>query len=385
MTDPIRILVVDDEPRGVELLVRTLRSLGRVETALSAEEAWEITRQVRFDCVISDQRMTGMSGVEFLARVAEQREDTGRILLTGYADLATAIDAINRSRIHAYLPKPSPPDDVQITVRSVLERVRLMRENARLIGDLSQRNQALEEALRSLEEAQQRVVASERLAAIGQMIAMIVHDLRSPLTAIRSSSAEVIRHGENAGSAEVGELGSEIVAETERMQRMCSELLEVTRASEGRSSRVGKEFDEALATAMAQVTDEASRAGVRVELHLGCASIVAIDEDRLRRALINLAYNAIEAMPGGGVLRVESGCEGGAAIVSVIDSGSGIPDEIRDRLFDPFVTAGKPGGCGLGLAVVKKVIDDHRGSIEVGKPEGGGTAFHLRIPMGPAE
>ncbi len=124
METQTRILVVDDESRGVELLVRTLRGMGEVVTADSADAGWEILQaRERFDLIVTDQRMPGMSGIELLSRVAEATPDTGRILLTGYTDLEATLDAINRGQVHAYLTKPCTPPEVQAAVREVLERV----------------------------------------------------------------------------------------------------------------------------------------------------------------------------------------------------------------------------------------------------------------------
>ncbi len=380
-TQPCRILVVDDEPRGLELLTRTLRSIGEVETALSGEEGWRIAQQDEFDLVISDQRMPGMSGVELLSRIAARDDVTGRILLTGYADLGATIEAINKSRIHAYLTKPSSPDEVHWTVRSVLDRVRLVRENASLVQDLGEKNRALEEALLSVRDAQQRVVAAERLAAIGRMSAMIVHDLRNPLAVIRSSGGELVRQSGDDKRDEFGELGQEILAEAERMQRMCTELLEIARASEGNANFAEHALDEVVTATLDQISRDASRAGVRIERDLQCEARLEMNEDSLRRALLNLARNAIEAMPEGGLLRVESRRQGEEVVLALVDSGRGVPEKIRDRIFEPFVSSGKPGGSGLGLAVVMKVVEDHGGTIEVSEPEGGGTAFHLRLPI----
>jgi signal transduction histidine kinase len=86
-------------------------------------------------------------------------------------------------------------------------------------------------------------------------------------------------------------------------------------------------------------------------------------------------------MPEGGSLRVLSERLEDAVRVAVIDTGVGIPDDIRDSVFDPFVTSGKPRGTGLGLAIVKKIVEDHGGRIQVAKPEGGGTAFEIRLPI----
>src|SRR5262245_24794789 len=117
------ILVVDDEPRALELVVRTLRKLGRVVTAPSGDAARAIFTDESFDLVISDQRMPGMSGVDLLGFVAERDESCGRILLTGYADLEATVEAINRGRVHAYLHKPCTADELRAAVQGVLSRV----------------------------------------------------------------------------------------------------------------------------------------------------------------------------------------------------------------------------------------------------------------------
>ncbi len=385
MEDSFRILVVDDEPRGVELLARCLQKLGRVERASGGEEAWELARDADLDLVVTDQRMPGLSGVELLTRIAERSPATGRILVTGYTDLASTIDAINRGRVHAHLTKPSAPHELQLTARSVLERVALARENDRLVADLSAANHELTRTLESLARAQRRSLDAERLAAIGRMIAMIVHDLRGPLTTILSASAEIRRRDPaEPGAPAPEELAGEIHAEAERLQRMCADLLDVTRASQAAAERVEEELDAVVESALATVVDDASRAGVELELDHASDARVLLDEDGLRRALRNLVQNALEAMPEGGALRVSTAREEGAALVQVADTGVGVPEEIRERIFEPFVTARKKGGTGLGLAIVKKVVDDHGGTIVVSKPEGGGTAFVLRLPLAPA-
>jgi signal transduction histidine kinase len=381
--DPNRpsILVVDDERRAVELLARTLRSEGRVETAATGDAAWARAQEAAFDVVISDQRMPGMTGVELFRLLAERDEHVGRILLTGYTDLEASVDAINRGRVHAYLHKPCAPDDVRLTVRAVLDRVRLARENARLVGELSEKNRELERTFTSLHVAQRRVLNSERLAAIGRLIAVIAHDLRTPLSVVRAAGGELVRESAALGHAALGELGREVLAETDAMQRMCSELLEVTRVSEGSLRLVHSELDAVIAAAIAPLASLAAHHGVVVDMDLASRASLPLDADRLQRALRNLVQNACEAMPEGGRLHVESRREGDFATIRVIDNGPGIPEEIADRLFEPFVTAGKRNGSGLGLAVVRKVLDDHGGSVAATKPEGGGAAFELRLPL----
>ncbi len=381
LVSPARIVIVDDEARSLELLMRTLRRLGAVESYAGAEAAWESIATAPPDVVISDQRMPGMTGVQLLTRVAALDPTIGRILLTGYADIGATIEAINQGRVHAYINKPWSPDQLFVSVRNVLSNSRLARENARLLAELVDKNAELETTLESLQGAQRQVVASERLAAIGRLIAMIVHDLRSPLTIVRASVGEIARDGEALPVSEVRALAASALTETERMVRMCSELLDSVRASEDRSARERLALDAWVEDVVAGIAESAGQAGVDVATQLASEATVEIDPDRLQRALLNLLHNAIEAMPEGGTLRVETAREVGVALLRVSDTGVGIPEEIRERIFEPFVTAGKRGGSGLGLAVVKKVIDDHRGTIRVGKAEGGGTAFECRLPL----
>ncbi len=388
MDEKARILAVDDEPRGVELAVRTLRRFGTVQTATTGEQGWELAQAERFDLVISDERMPGMSGIELLTRIAEAQPEAGRVLLTGYADIEASIDAINRARVHAYVNKPCNPTMLRNTVEGVLDRVRLARSRAQLLIELEQKNEELAdkneelgEILASLRLAQQTLVEAERLSAIGATAGTIVHDLRGPLAVI-GPAARALGEDASLSGDEQKSLATTMVEESERMQRMCTELLDATRFSAGRPKRVEDALDEVIEDAIAALAHEAGRAGVAIESDLASGAHFPIDADRLRRALLNLGRNAIEAMPDGGALRFRSKREGSHARVCVEDSGVGIPEEIRGRLFEPFATLGKAQGTGLGLAIVKKVVREHDGSIEVGKPEGGGTVFTLcfRIP-----
>jgi signal transduction histidine kinase len=355
------ILVVDDEMRGAELLQRTLRGSASVETAASGDEAWEIFERGHFDLVISDQRMPGLSGVELLGKVADRDDTVGRILITGYSDLAATVEAINLGRVHAYLHKPCSPPDLRTAVFGVLDRVRRARENSSPTPDLN--------------AAKGRLAA---FAAIGKMIALIVHDLRTPLAALAGISSGVA----DASDKGLQDLKQDLNAEVGRMKQMCEELLEVTRASEGAPSRRPEPIDEVVETVLSNLIETASASGVEVEMQLAAGVELDLDEGRLHRALQNLVTNALEAMPDGGHLRVATSVDGDAVAIAVTHSGRDIPDEIAEKIFEPLVTQGKRGGSGLGLAVVQKFAHDHGGAVEVGKPEGGGVSFTLRLPLG---
>ncbi len=196
METPLRILVVDDESRAVEFVSRALRRLALPIGAESGEAAWELLQREDFALVISDQRMPGMSGVELLSRVAELRETTGRILMTGYADFEATVDAVNRGRVHAYLHKPCDLELLRSTVRGVLERLALARRGLEL-------------------ELQARELRRALLAA-GALTAR----LQSSLERVRSARAE-LPEARAAGPADAVWAG---VAEIEAV---CDELCEL--------------------------------------------------------------------------------------------------------------------------------------------------------------
>jgi signal transduction histidine kinase len=137
--------------------------------------------------------------------------------------------------------------------------------------------------------------------------------------------------------------------------------------------------DEAVAVALAQ-----NPSGVRlVREDEDDLPPVPLDARLVRQAVLNVAINAVQAMPRGGTLRVRLRREPAAVLLEVADTGAGIPEEVRHRIFEPFFTT-KASGTGLGLAVVKRIVEGHGGEIAVATPPGGGTVFALRFPLSPA-
>jgi signal transduction histidine kinase len=126
---------------------------------------------------------------------------------------------------------------------------------------------------------------------------------------------------------------------------------------------------------------ELSSRNISLQVHLGYRGVARFDEAKIRRAIYNIARNAMEAMGEGGTFTFGIDAEDGWLVMTLSDTGPGIPEEIRDRLFESFVTQGKVGGTGLGLAIVKKIVDDHQGEIAFESSPGSGTTFRIRIPL----
>jgi signal transduction histidine kinase len=215
----------------------------------------------------------------------------------------------------------------------------------------------------------------DRLASIGRMLAGLLHDLKTPMTII-SGYAQLMAASDDGVQRE--QYVEQIQRQFDLMAGMTKEVLAFARGDTDlvvRKVYVNR-FMEELNTQLGAAT--AGR-GVELTVEPRYDGIAYFDEQKLLRVFHNLARNAIEAMPDGGRLHVESSQDGDSLVWSVKDTGPGIPPELRGRLFELFAT-GKKGGTGLGLAIVKKIVDDHRGTITCDS-DSSGTKFVIRLPM----
>jgi two-component system sensor histidine kinase PilS (NtrC family) len=232
--------------------------------------------------------------------------------------------------------------------------------------------------LRRMEMAVQR---SERLASIGRLAAGIAHEIRNPLASI-SGSVEILKTLPGA-DAETRQLVDIAVREVERLDRLISDLLDYARPRTEERQRL--DLGE-VATEIAKAF-EAERRDRSVGVVVRAEPAVEIEggSGQIRQVLWNLIRNATEAMPKGGTIAIAASVEeatGGAreALLSVSDDGIGIPREDLDRIFEPFFST-KPSGTGLGLATVARIVEDHRGTVDIHSESGQGTTFTLRFPV----
>jgi signal transduction histidine kinase/putative methionine-R-sulfoxide reductase with GAF domain len=215
----------------------------------------------------------------------------------------------------------------------------------------------------------------DRLASIGRMLAGLLHDLKTPMTII-SGYAQLMAAMDDAGQRD--KYVEQIQRQFDLMAGMTREVLAFARGATDLVLRKVylNRFAEELST---QLGVAVQGRGIELEVEVRYDGVAHFDEQKLLRVFHNLASNAIEAMPDGGKLRIVIARDGEELVWTVQDTGSGIPAQIRGRLFELFAT-GRKGGTGLGLAIVKKIIDDHHGTI---RPDTGpsGTTFVIRMPL----
>lgn len=236
---------------------------------------------------------------------------------------------------------------------------------------------------------QKELISSERMAALGAMAGMLAHDFRNPMTVVRGHAELLLQDG--VGADAVRQQAALIIRMVDRLDRMTGEILDFARAG---GQVVRRRL--ALRRFLGELADDLERElpGLSIVRDIAVPDDAegGLDEDKIRRAVGNLAANARDVMGGRGRIHLsarlaaESSAGAGARLVlEVADEGPGVPAEIRATLFEPFVTARKKGGTGLGLAVARRFVEDHGGTIELlgGAPLPGptGARFRLTLPI----
>jgi signal transduction histidine kinase len=225
------------------------------------------------------------------------------------------------------------------------------------------------------------LIASERMAALGTMAGMLAHDFRGPMTVIRGYAETLLDADLPPTSEDVRERAGLIVEMVDRLERMTGETLDFAREG-GRVALRNVGVSTTLRELAEGLPLEFPGLEVATDFVVDPRAQAMLDVDKLRRAVGNIAANARDAMGGHGRLHLEARIEEDRLVLVVGDEGPGIPEGIRDRLFEPFITHGKKGGTGLGLAVTRRFVEDHGGSVDL-LPEGPGARFRLVIPLRP--
>jgi signal transduction histidine kinase len=235
--------------------------------------------------------------------------------------------------------------------------------------------------LRNIQLLEERL-ESERLSTIGRMISTIVHDFRNPMTAIRGYAAMI--EEVDLGPDRRKQCAHLVVEETDRLNGMIDEILEFTRGGPSRLKRRQVGVEELLAKLQRLLEPDMASRGIRFASELGYSGSVSVDLDRILRAMLNIASNALDAMEPGGTFAVRSRGSNGLVEIDLSDTGRGIPAELQPRIYEPFFTHGKPRGIGLGMSITRKIVEEHGGRILLESEVGRGTTFTVCLPADPA-
>ena len=232
--------------------------------------------------------------------------------------------------------------------------------------------------LTEIKRLEREVRTNEKLAAVGEMAAHLAHEIRNPLGSI-SGSAQVLMAEANI-SAEQGRLLAIITRESKRLSDTLNQFLYQARPSVGARGPVdiGRLISEAV-TLLRNGPEVGPAHTVEFEIDKG-PHVCLADPDQITQVFWNISRNALEAMPGGGTLRIRVAMDGGTLLLSCRDQGRGMGSEEQRRIFEPF-QSGTPMGTGLGLAIVYRIVRDHHGDISLRSIPGQGTELEVRLPL----
>jgi two-component system NtrC family sensor kinase len=377
------LLIVDDEPVILQILKAVFEDEPvRLTCVSNGRDAQRVLEEQGCDLLITDKNLPDVNGLELLKLAKELNRFTEVIVITGYASLETALTAMEHDAFD-YVVKPlNNVFDIRKKVRRALEKQLLAMENHRLLGDLKDRNDALQTALDDATALQAELIQSEKLAGIGTLAAGIAHEVSSPLFGILGL-AEAIPEEEDR--VKVDSYAKEIAGYCSGIRDIVVDLSGYSRVSSPSHEKVDIATMVASANRLVARTIDMASVAVTVETSEGL--LVDGRPTEIQQVFVNLIKNAIEAvrdehMGEGGDVHVTAGRGIDHCWVTVEDNGVGIPADVHSQLFDPFYTTKPPGkGTGLGLNVVYRIMTKHRGTITVRSGEEGGTVFRVQFPV----
>lgn len=228
-----------------------------------------------------------------------------------------------------------------------------------------------------LEQSQRAMLRSEQLASLGQFSAGLAHELRNPLMSMKLLVEAALEHGDTA--ALDGRDLAIVDEEIRRLEQLVQGFLDFARPPEAEPRPVL--LDSVIMPSVELVLPQASRRGVRIRQHVSDPPAeVFVDPGQLRQVVINLLLNAVEHSPPGGDVVIAAATSAAAATIRVSDSGPGIPDELQDSIFEPFVST-RETGLGLGLSICRRIVETHAGTMAVRNRTSGGAEFVVTLPQ----
>lgn len=407
------ILVVDDNPTNIQVLFDVLSEIGyRVAIAKSGDAALQRLQSFHPDLILLDVMMPGMDGFETCQHLKANSatRDIPVIFMTALCD---TVDKVRGLRLGAvdYLTKPIQHEEVLARIQVHLQLSNAQKNLARQTHELSQ-------SLENLQQAQLQLVQSEKMSTLGQLVAGVAHELNNPINFIAANLDPAQAYVQDLTA--LIELYQECYPEPDPRIQKWMEEIDVAYVKEDllkliASMKLGSDRIHDLALSLRNFSRLDTTALVTVDVQEGIESTLVILQHRLKasahlpaiqivrdygqsclvecypsqlnQVFMNLLGNAIDALEESAhpapVITIRTAVYQGQVNITIADNGSGIPDDIRERLFEPFFTTKAIGkGTGLGLSISHQIVaEKHHGKIDCHSTLGQGTEFVIQIPV----
>ncbi len=372
-----KVVVVDDEPDILEVISIVLQDQGyQVATAINGLEGLDLCRNMRPEIVITDVRMPKMDGLDLLSSLKKIFDDIEVIVMTAFGELEYAIKALHLDASD-FITKPINDETLHLALNRASERYASRKK--------------LKEYTTFLEQAnitQAKLLHRDKMISLGRLSAGVVHEINNPLAGILNYARlmdRILKKGplEPQNQEKFTRYLDLMESESQRISQIVSSLLTFSRKSAPKTAALSVAD---LIYKCVLLSQHRMRL-CNIELHHNIASDIPTvqgDASQLQQCLINLIFNAMDAMDKGGRMDINAGYDGPEKIVfiQVKDTGHGITPENRQRIFEPFFTTKDEGyGVGLGLSIVFGIMEGHGGRVGVESIPGKGTCFSLYLPV----
>jgi hypothetical protein len=383
-----KLLIIDDEQMILELTSMVLSSRGfDVSVVDNAPDSYELIEREKPALVLLDYMMPKVNGLDAMKEIHARFPETYVIMFTGKGSEEVAVELM-KAGASDYILKPFSNAKLVERIENVLHirsielrNRKLVREQETLREEIERWNRELEERVEhkttELERAHHEILLTEKLASLGHLSAGMAHEIRNPLNSI-SLFAQVINAGLD-NDQEMQTYANKIVNEVERIDDILVKLLSTSKRSSFQLRTI--HIDDVIENSLQPFLEQIRAQGVILQKKLSSQmpSVLA-DADELGQIFSNLFSNALFEMKQGGTLSISTEHNNEDALVTISDTGGGIPEEHLNKIFDPFFTT-KERGTGFGLSVVLRIVKTYSGRINVVSELGRGTAFHVWLPL----
>ena len=394
-----RVLIIDDEASNVRLLERILElaKVGHVRSTTDSREALKLFINEQPDIVLLDLHMPHVDGFTIMAQI-QSSVSAGEYLPV----LVLTADITPETRHRAltlgaqdFLTKPFDHSEVLMRMRNLLENrflhSELRLQNTSLETLVSRRTSELEQTLGRLKATQQQLVKQERLRALGMMASGIAHDFNNALMLVLGYAELLQPHIAALECEREKFLLANLKAAAQDGAHVVSRLQEFYRPAGNAHLRVGVDVNQTIEHALTLTAprwrDKCRSEGIQIDPSLELTPVPNLlgNAAELREVLINLIFNAVDAMPKGGRLVLRTEVRDGRIQIEVSDTGVGMSEEECARCLEPFFTTKGESGTGLGLASVYGFVQRYGGAIRVKSEKGKGASFTLTLPASDAQ
>jgi signal transduction histidine kinase len=391
-SEAINVLLIEDNPDDAFLIQETLADargiMFHLEVVNRLSAGLERLAREGIDVVLLDLSLPDSKGSDTFKTMRHQFPNIPVVMMTGLDDEEMALEAAHEGTQDYLIKGEVDSNALSRSIRYAIERHRLLMETEHQRQCSQQLSQELQASITELRLTQQQVLQQERLRALGQMASGVAHDFNNALSPILGYSDLLLMQPDYLKDQyKTRELLLRIKTAAQTAGGVVTRLREFYRPRQDTEDFQLVDLNQVVEEAISltqpkwQALAQAQDTSIKVEASLAQLPPVFGSEAQLRDLLINLIFNAVDAMPKGGTLTLRTQSDGSQVVLEVEDTGTGMTEEVRLRCLEPWFTTKGDKGTGLGLAMVYGITQRHAGVIDIRSKVGEGTTFTVRLPV----